>query len=87
MPKSRFFSVLQTLASHRVDFIVVGGVAAVLRGAPVSTFDLDLVHSTAPDNIGRLLAALESWTLVTGRNPRGGCGRIPLSFPRPDTSF
>ena len=59
MPKSRFYSVLQTLASHRVDFIVVGGVAAVLRGAPVSTFDLDLVHSTAPDNIGRLLAALE----------------------------
>ena len=59
MPKSRFFSVLQTLASHRVDFIVVGGVAAVLRGAPVSTFDLDLVHSTAPENIARLLAALE----------------------------
>ena len=59
MPKSRFFSVFQTLASHRVDFIVVGGVAAVLRGAPVSTFDLDVVHSTAPENIGRGLAALE----------------------------
>jgi hypothetical protein len=42
-----------------VDFIVVGGVAAVLRGAPVSTFDLDVVHSTATENIGRLLAALE----------------------------
>src|SRR5271157_5141350 len=59
MPKSRFFSVFQTLASHRVDFIVVGGVAAVLRGAPVSTFDLDVVHSTASENVGRLLAALE----------------------------
>ena len=59
MPKSRFVSVLQTLASHRVDFIVAGGVAAVLRGAPVSTFDLDVVHSTAPENIGKLLAALE----------------------------
>jgi len=42
-----------------VDFIVVGGVAAVLRGAPVGTFDLDVVHSTAPENIGKLLAALE----------------------------
>jgi len=38
---------------------VVGGVCAVLHGAPVSTFDLDLVHSRAADNIERLLAALE----------------------------
>ena len=59
MPRSSFISVLQTFASHRVDFIVVGGVAAVLRGAPVGTFDLDVVHSTAPENIGKLLAALE----------------------------
>jgi hypothetical protein len=42
-----------------VDFIVVGGVGAVLQGAPISTFDLDVVHSTEQDNIARLLAALE----------------------------
>jgi hypothetical protein len=42
-----------------VDFVVVGGVAAVLRGAPVGAFDLDVVRSTAPQNIGKLLAALE----------------------------
>jgi hypothetical protein len=58
MQKNRYFSVLQTLVSHRVDFIVVGGVAAVLRGAPISTFDLDVVHSTEPDNVVRLLAAM-----------------------------
>jgi hypothetical protein len=43
-----------------VDFIVVGGVAAVLAGAPISTFDLDVVHSTEQDNIVRLLRALEA---------------------------
>jgi len=59
MPKNRFASILQTLNDHGVDFIVVGGVAAVLQGAPVSTFDVDVVHSTAPDNVTRLLAALE----------------------------
>lgn len=37
-----------------MDFIVIGGVAAVLHGAPVSTFDLDVVHSTAPDTVSRL---------------------------------
>jgi hypothetical protein len=58
MQKSRYFAVFQTLISHRADFIVVGGIAAVLRGAPVSTFDLDVVHSTEPENVDRLLAAL-----------------------------
>ncbi len=59
-PKPDFLAILKTLAEHRVDFIVVGGVCAVLHGAPVSTFDLDLVHSQAPDNIERLMSALGS---------------------------
>ncbi len=42
-----------------MDFIVVGGVAAVLGGAPINTFDLDVVHSRAPANIARLLPVLE----------------------------
>ncbi len=31
----------------------------MLHGAPISTFDLDLVHSREPGNVTRLLAALE----------------------------
>ncbi len=58
-PKPDFLEILKTLREHRVDFIVVGGVCAVLHGAPVSTFDLDLVHSRAEDNIERLLGVLE----------------------------
>ena len=53
-----FLAVLRTLADHRVEFIVVGGVAAVLRGVPINTFDLDVVHSTELANVDRLLAAL-----------------------------
>ncbi len=51
---------IRTLIEHRVDFIVVGGVGAVLHGAPISTFDLDIVHSRAPENIDRLLRALDA---------------------------
>lgn len=54
-----FEAILKTLAKHEVRFIVVGGVAAVLHGAPVTTFDLDLVHSRNPDNLARLVLALE----------------------------
>lgn len=41
-----------------MDFLVVGGVCAVLHGAPVATFDLELVHCRDPDNVDRLLTAL-----------------------------
>ena len=53
-----FFKILQTLADHQVDFIIVGGICAVLHGAPVSTFDLDIVHSRTPENIKHLISAL-----------------------------
>jgi len=43
-----------------VDFIVVGGIGAVLQGAPISTFDLDVVHARSPENVERLLTALDS---------------------------
>ena len=59
-PKPDFLAIFQTLAKHQVDFIVVGGVGAVLQGAPISTFDLDLVHSRTGENVDRLLLALEA---------------------------
>lgn len=59
IPKPDFISILQALARHQVDFIIVGGVAAAIQGATVSTFDLDVVHSRRPENIDRLLNALE----------------------------
>lgn len=57
-PRPRFRDALETLARHRVDLVVVGGVAAVLNGAPISTLDLDIVHARTPENLERLLAAL-----------------------------
>ncbi|MCK6536547.1 MAG: hypothetical protein L6Q84_26550 [Polyangiaceae bacterium] len=49
---------LEVLCRHRVEFIVVGMTAGVLQGAPLSTFDLDIVYSRAGENLPRLLAAL-----------------------------
>jgi len=57
-PALRFADILQILRRHDVDLILVGGIAAVLEGAPVSTFDLDIVVRPTPENQGRLLAAL-----------------------------
>jgi len=58
-PKPDFQAMLEVLGNHGVEFIVIGGVSAVLNGAEVATWDLDIVHKRAPDNLPRLLAALE----------------------------
>ena len=57
---SDFLEILRTLSEYKVDFIVVGGVCAVLHGAPMTTFDLDVVHSRSAGNIERLLSALHT---------------------------
>ena len=52
--------ILGILAAHHVRFVVVGGVAAVLHGAPLATFDLDIVRDRSADNVKRLLGALDA---------------------------
>lgn len=51
-------SLLETLATSDVEFIVVGLLAAVAQGAPVTTHDLDIVHRRTPENIEKLLDVL-----------------------------
>jgi hypothetical protein len=51
-------ALLLELTSAGVEFVIVGGVAAVLQGAPVTTLDLDIVHRRTPENVERLLGVL-----------------------------
>ncbi len=49
---------LDALSAAGVDFVVVGGVALVLRGSSRLTLDLDLCYARDRDNLRRLAAAL-----------------------------
>jgi hypothetical protein len=69
MPKSDFQAALHALRAGGVEFIVVGGLAAVLNGAPVNTFDLDIVHARNEDNIAKLLRVLESMDAIYRMQP------------------
>jgi hypothetical protein len=51
-------TLLTTLASSDVEFIVVGLLAAVAQGAPVTTHDLDIVHRRTPENVAKLVDVL-----------------------------
>jgi hypothetical protein len=61
---------IAALGEARVEFIVVGGMAAVLHGAPIVTHDLDIVHRRTPENVDRLLALLESLNAGQRGDPR-----------------
>ena len=51
-------SLLDALVGAGVEFIVVGGAAAVLHGAPVTTQDVDIVPRTDVENADRLMGLL-----------------------------
>jgi len=55
----RFLDILRAPSKHDVEFIFVGGVAATFEGAPVSMFDLDIMHRRESSNHNRLMAALK----------------------------
>jgi hypothetical protein len=48
----------RALNARDVDYVVVGGVAAIRHGSRRTTRDLDIVPDPAPDNLRRLGAAL-----------------------------
>ncbi|MBV9166965.1 MAG: hypothetical protein JO321_14330 [Solirubrobacterales bacterium] len=50
--------ILRRLTARGVDFIVVGGIAAVLHGSAQMTFDLDICYATDRSNIEALAEVL-----------------------------
>jgi hypothetical protein len=53
-----FDALLTTLVQHQVEFIVIGGAAAIAHGSARLTQDLDIVYDRSPENVKRLVAAL-----------------------------
>ena len=50
--------VFSSLQRHKVRYVVIGGIAAVLHGVPRATFDLDILIDANHDNAKKLLDAL-----------------------------
>lgn len=61
MPESApdLSSLLLELLEADVEFVLVGGAACVIQGAPITTQDVDIVHARTEANVARLLSALE----------------------------
>lgn len=53
-------ALLEGLIDAGIEFILVGGLAAVVQGAPITTMDVDIVHRQTAENIAKLLDFLKS---------------------------
>lgn len=71
-------TILRILKKHEVQFVIVGGIAARLRGAPLLTQDVDITPARAKPNLTRLTQALEELNarLRTAPEPDG----VPFPF-------
>lgn len=54
---TNFEALLGALGQNQVEFIVVGGAAALAHGSARFTQDLDIVYHRSPENLRRLVAA------------------------------
>ncbi len=66
-------ALIEALVEARVEFAIIGGVAAMLHGAPLVTQDLDIVHHRDPENVRALLGVLLRF--------RAKCRADPRDFP------
>jgi hypothetical protein len=65
---------LEVLNRHGVDFVVIGAVAAIAQGYPLTTRDLDVTPSAEPANLERLAGAI---TELDGKLRTAG-GAVPF---------
>src|SRR5215472_8292128 len=56
--RPRLVSIADHLLRHGVEFLVIGGQAAVLHGSPLPTIDVDLCYRRTTENLERLAPAL-----------------------------
>lgn len=74
LPPPDLVEILRVLHRHQVEFVLVGGIAAVLLGAPITTTDVDVVYARDERNLERLVAALKELAAVyRGFEDRGLC--------------
>jgi hypothetical protein len=75
--------ILQVLERHEVDYVVIGGLAAELRGSPYTTRDVDVTPSRNRANLKRLADALRELDAKL-RIPNV---EAPVEFPLDQHSF
>jgi hypothetical protein len=77
MPRPSLLRPLEALETQRVRYVLIGAVAAIAHGYPLTTHDLDVTPARDPENLARLTDALRELG-VRLRSSRGERMEFPL---------
>jgi hypothetical protein len=69
-PEFRPKAILQTLAAHEVDFVLIGGLAGMAHGSSFPSFDVDIAYARDRANLERLAAALRELSATLRGAPK-----------------
>lgn len=69
-------SLLGSLVSHGVNFVLIGGMAGIARGSSYPSYDLDVAYSREKANVSRLVSALKE----IGVRLRGAPADLPFQL-------
>lgn len=69
--KTDFEAVFRALCATDTQFVVIGGVAAILHGAARATYDVDVIYARDRENIRRIVAALKPFAPYLRGAPKG----------------
>lgn len=76
LPRTDFRRVLQALTSEPIEFILIGGLAAIVHGVGRSTYDVDVVYARTPLNFQRIVKVLKPFQPYL----RGAVPGLPFYF-------
>jgi hypothetical protein len=62
-----FIDFIESLNRHKVDYVLVGGYAVIIRGYSRTTGDIDLWVNRSPENYTKLIAAIVQFGLKSHR--------------------
>jgi predicted nucleotidyltransferase len=80
---TKFRTLLELLTGAGVEFVVVGGVAAIAHGSGRVTQDLDVVYRRTPENLDRLVRVFAPLRPY----PRGAPPGLPFAWDRRTVEF
>jgi len=63
--------ILETLVSHEVDFVLIGGMAGMARGSSFPSYDVDIAYARSRENLERLASALRELNATLRGAPPG----------------
>jgi len=80
---TQFPELLRALVHADVEFIVIGGAAAIAHGSARLTQDLDILYRRSPENMDRIVQALDPFKPY----PRGAPPGLPFRWDRRTLDF